>query len=1128
FQREARAAASLQHAHIVPVFGVGEHDGLHYFAMQYIEGHALDRVVRSLRSQRERPARPVAERGSVDSLASALTQRDLIVDSGAGEGTQRREAASSPVPAAASAPSRSVVFQHNVARIGVQVADALAYAHSRGILHRDVKPSNLLMDGEGHVWIADFGLCKTSEPDALTGTSDLVGTVAYMAPEQIDGRSDVRSDVYGLGVTLYELLTLQPAFSGSDRAGLVKRVVETNAPRPRRLAPDLAGDLEAIVLKAMAKLPEERYGTAEALAQDLRRFLGGRSVSARPPHALHLLRLLVRRNRLLAGTVLAALTLLALVSLLYVLGLQRARAEQDRSLYQASVAAAAAASTYPETARKHLERAPEGLRRWEWEHLDAALDDSLQSWRGTPQGLKDLAVTPDGLRVVFGGGAQFVVRELADPGREWRLAGHDVLGDIALQPEGRLAASVGLESVRVWSLEGEPRELAALPGLPGEGSAVCFDRSGERLFLGTRRGQITCMDTALQRVLFELHTGFGAWIEDLALTRDGGELLVAGTDGRIQVWDLEQGQGRWLLGHEGPVHAFDASPDGRLLASAGADGSVRLWDLATGALLALWREHAGGVRRVRFSPDGRRLVSASNDRTLRLWDVERRAHVRALHGHDFQVMGLAWLADGRVLSGSVAGDIKLWDPGVSGGRMLLRGHIADLWHVAYDATGRRLVSTSRDGTVRVWDAWTGRQERVFVHSMPEWATFTTAGDAVVAGYKSGELIEWDLASGELAWRFDPPAHEGRGEVRLVHDPGRPRLYTSTRGFGIECWQRVGTGWTRVGAAALPTAGTIDVSPRGDLLAVGATDGACHLFASDGLTSVRVLRDLGDSLLRVRFAPDGYSLATGDSHGRVDLWSVPDGVRKGGFRVEPPGSPFTSQIWALAFSPDGSRLACATESLGISLWDPQDGALVTRLHGPGHGYAAAAFSPDGRSLASPAWDGSIRVWDTIGVNERRALERAMLPDAVAVEHARRGSFEGLHARTMGLLRAPNRTPEDVEQAFRLARGLYKENVGDPRALGALGEALLRRGELEEARANLAGAVRLGELSGRPSAAALAVLALTEARLGNRAGALVVLDRAQALAGEGDEDSQRLVDEARTALDEFGQLDDFDER
>src|SRR5262249_21877216 len=204
-------------------------------------------------------------------------------------------------------------YFRSVARLGMQAAEGLAYAHQHGLLHRDIKPANLLLDGRGTVWVTDFGLAKAEGSDELTSPGDIVGTARYMAPERFQGEADARSDVYGLGVTLYEMLTLRPAFEDSNRARLIERVAHEEPPRPRKLEPHIPRDLETIVLKAIAKDPAGRYPTAEALAEDLQRFLADRPIRARRTPWHERTWRWCRRNRVVASLLAAVGVLLATI-----------------------------------------------------------------------------------------------------------------------------------------------------------------------------------------------------------------------------------------------------------------------------------------------------------------------------------------------------------------------------------------------------------------------------------------------------------------------------------------------------------------------------------------------------------------------------------------------------------------------------------------------------------------------------------------------------------------------------------------------------------------------------------------------------------------------------------------------
>ncbi len=347
FYREARSAAKLQHANIVPVFGIGEHDGTHYYVMQFIEGRGLNEMIDEMK--RQSPASAPTSNGAPEDggsgsgneavrrllnreleeahkhqaqlqvIANAETKvippprdtPDARSPQGAeAPGARRRGARHGPRSAKPEKhPSTDAMFFRSVARLGMQVAEALAYAHKEGILHRDIKPSNLLLDSRGNVWVTDFGLAKAEGSDDLTHTGGFVGTIPYMPPERFRGWSDPRGDIYSLGLTLYELSTLQRAFEDDNRQRLIKRIEEEQPARLRKLNRKVPEDLETIVLKAMAREPSQRYQTAGEMAEDLKRFLDGEAIHARPPTLAYLLKVFLFRHRVVLGTVAAVLAL---------------------------------------------------------------------------------------------------------------------------------------------------------------------------------------------------------------------------------------------------------------------------------------------------------------------------------------------------------------------------------------------------------------------------------------------------------------------------------------------------------------------------------------------------------------------------------------------------------------------------------------------------------------------------------------------------------------------------------------------------------------------------------------------------------------------------------------------------
>lgn len=374
FQREAQAAARLHHTNIVPVFGVGYQEGAHYYVMQYIAGQGLDRVLKALSDQAVSaktvpggeagtwpdPQGPCAEFTAADAARMLLAGPPSAEAASSSDGRASQPVLVRPTPPVA--PDHR--YWRRVARIGIQAADALEYAHRQGTLHRDIKPANLLLDEQGTVWITDFGLAKLAEPDDLTRSGDMVGTLRYMAPEQFEGKADRRSDVYGLGLTLYELITLRPAFDENDRGRLIRQVTQEEPPRPRKFQPGIPRDLETIVLKAIAPRPHQRYATAGELAADLRCFLEDRPIRARRVTLLGRAWRWCRRNRAVAALTAAALTLLVAVAVVASAGYLRTRQALQRVSQEREQAQAARrqAETERERTKTEQQRAEANLR----------------------------------------------------------------------------------------------------------------------------------------------------------------------------------------------------------------------------------------------------------------------------------------------------------------------------------------------------------------------------------------------------------------------------------------------------------------------------------------------------------------------------------------------------------------------------------------------------------------------------------------------------------------------------------------------------------------------------------------------------------------------------------------------
>jgi WD40 repeat protein len=986
FRAEAEAVARLQHPNIVQIFEVGERDGCPYLALEYVAGGTLAQHLQGM----PLPARRAGE----------LTET---------------------------------------------LARTVHHAHENGVVHRDLKPANVLLhmadgglriDGESAICnlqsavlkIADFGLAKYLGADAgRTQTGLILGTPSYMAPEQAAGRGreiGPAADVYALGVILYETLTGRPPFRGESMADTLQQVQFGEPVPPSRFQPRVPRDLQTVCLKCLEKQPGKRYASAQALADDLRRFLAGQPIMARPTPPWERARKWARRSPALAALagVSAAALLILLVGGGWFTQALRQEAAEARRQRQAAVEQEGKAREQEAIARRERDKArteaeaarrlvyaadvrrayqdlydghnlgrvleilnpydhgpndPADLRGWEWYHLTSLCHRGLTIYnpKDGAGGLWEVAISPDG---------------------RW-IAGADTKRGVYVWAA---RAAFG-----VWA----PDHRLSVP--EGSTFAVAFSPDN-RLLASSGGGRIILWSTADWKRIGSW-MGHDGHVLGLSFSPDRRLLASAGVDGTVKTWrvsDCEAARSpdfnpkavHALRGHAGEMRGVAFSPDGLQLASAGADATVLCWRTADGELLHTFRGHDRAVNRVAFSPEGVLLASAGEDRTVRLWNLAAGREVRKLEGHSQAVRAVAFRPDGRQLA-STGNDstLRLWDTGTGREISCLMGHwCEDITGVAYMPDGARVLDCSGhpfDASVKAWNTdeatptWRGfagqEGDIVSVALDPQATTLAT-------GSTDGGIFVWNVGDRQPRHRL---LNQGGLVTAVAFSPDGRLLASATSRTGrLKLWDVLSGRLLRTFPAWTDDVRAVVFSPDGRVLAAAGKgmgpprkDWDCPIKLWEVETGKEVRTFLGHkaSVNGLAFNKDGSWLVSAGSDGTVRQWFLADGAQR--LVLDQP----QQAVYALALHPDGRHLATVhpanvtADSWEVRVWDLETAHRTHVLRQHDKALTGLAYSPDGRRLFTVSLDRTLKIWDTVNGQEilsLRGYDRSILDVACSAD------------------------------------------------------------------------------------------------------------------------------------------------
>lgn len=1034
FRREARAAARLNHTNIVPVFEVGQENEVCYYAMQFIPGQGLDQIIQELRRLRDgdqsappgpqaaslltgcfdQPARN-GEAWSPEPLgATPAVTADLGPGFSPADCAFKLQAPTSDSSAVLPGQvelsrvesDRRPYFQ-SVARVGHQVALALDYAHQRGIIHRDIKPSNLLLDGSGVVWVADFGLAKTEE-DGLTETGTLAGTLRYMAPERFRGEGDARADIYALGLTLYEMLTLRPAFEARDPLELVERVTHQDPPRPCSLEPRVPRDLETVILKAIDRDPDRRYGTAAEMASDLRRFLDDEPVQARRLSVSERFTRWCRRNPAVASLVLLVVLVLVAGSAISTwfaveaderageaLGLskenaglaktaldEKTRAEQKQKVAEANeqkardLAGELAQRVNAEQVAKKLAQQRE--KEAHWNLYVARLFPMVRMWEthdyGQLERLLQESVPAQGESDYRGWEWYYFQEQCRQASKELRGVAPYLPAAAWCPTTGHIAVAATSGAIDIWNTRHE-KVLHTYPPLDGPISRLAWGPDGNALACGHGKA-VTILGLAERKVLRTIAAADTKLVRALAWSPDGRWLATGGDSTVISIWEVKDGSRFGTLQTPKPTEpnppaaVYDLSwhPDGETLASGHSFTISRIWNVAQKKQLKAHRHFdftAGGpVHAMACSPDGKRIALGGLNKVF-LMDRDGNL-LTSFAAHEGKIMTLRWSKDSaRLLSAAEDESVKVWNVAQRKELFALRIHHTAVSQADWSPDEQTVLSCGSGVRLARLEVADRTATVIKVSSSPlEAVSWSPDGRWLAALGDDCKPRILDARSGQARTSFVMHQHKGYCGHGIAWNPDGSHI-ASIHANGylfVHKWDSGELVHSSQGILPDVWYHSLAWSPDGKWLAVRHTLWGVYLWSTSDWTMQKTLNGKQQGRLNTcasAWSSDSRFLALGYASGKVEVHAIATEAVVATATVDPIGE---SYYGAIAWSPDSQVLAVGSQGGRLFFVAAATGRVLHSVGGHKGRINRAEWSPTGHRLATCGQDGTVKIWD----------------------------------------------------------------------------------------------------------------------------------------------------------------------